>query len=217
MLTVEEEYSQFIENGQSMLIPQGGLYTPGHVDLAVERKMSADVLLEDKQTVIFGGLTETSVSSSESGIPFLKDIPWIGKWLFGEVKQSEARKELLVFLTPYVLDDAQAAQVEALRRKNTLSDSRPWEDHGWSKSALADPISAKEKLRKQKDEWKKQDEDHDTERALDKARMERVIQLKSRDIEERKAREKEEKKMSGRLAELEEAEKELGAEPKTEK
>ena len=217
MLTVEEEYSQFIENGQSMLIPQGGLYTPGHVDLAVERKMSADVLLENNQTVIFGGLTETSVSSSETGIPFLKDIPWIGKWLFSEVKQSEARKELLVFLTPYVLDDAQAAQAEALRRKNTLSDSRPWEDHGWSKSALADPVSGKEKLRKQKDEWKKQDEDHDTERALDKARMERVIQLKSREIEERKIRDKEEKKMAERLAELEEAEKELGPEPKTEK
>ena len=126
------------------------------------------------------------------------------------VSQSESRTELLVFMTPYVLDDAQAAQIEAMRRKNTMSDSRPWEDHGWSKSALADPVSGKEKLRKQKDEWKKQDEDHDTERALDKARMERVIQLKSRDIEERKSREKEDKKMADRLAELEEAERELG-------
>ena len=53
------------------------------------------------------------------------------------------------------------------------------------------------------------DEDHDTERALDKARMERVIQLKSRDIEERKVREKEDKKMSERLSALDELEKEF--------
>ena len=213
MLTVEEEYSQFIANGQSMLIPKdGGGYESGTVDLALERKMSADVLLEDKQTVVFGGLTETSVSSSETGIPFLKDIPWIGKWLFGKVEQSEGRKELLVFLTPYVLDDAKAAQEEARRRKSTLSDARPWDDHGWSKSALADPVTSKEKLRRQKDEWSKQDEDHESERALDKARMERVLQLKARDIEERKSREKEDKKLAERLAELEKKELELKAE-----
>ena len=215
MLTVEEKYTQLgasetiqysSSNGQS----GAGTLSDVQVPTTITREMSSDILLENGQTVVFGGLTETSVSDTETGIPFLKDIPWIGKWLFSSVSQSESRTELLVFMTPYVLDDAQAAQIEALRRKNTMSDSRPWEDHGWSKSALADPVSGKEKLCKQKDEWKKQDEDHDTERALDKARMERVIQLKARDIEERKSREREDKKMSDRLAELENAEKELG-------
>ena len=212
MLNVEEEYSQLVPDGQSMLIPKSdGGYASGTVDLARERKMSADVLLEDNQTVVFGGLTETATSESEKGIPFLKDIPWIGKWLFSETTQTEDRKELLVFLTPYVLNDAQSAQAEAQRRKNTLPDARPWDDLGWSKSALADPVTGKEKLRKQKDEWKKQDEDHESERALDKARMERALQLKARDIEERKTREKEDRKLAERLAELEEKELELKA------
>ena len=185
MLTVEEEYSQFIENGQSMLIPVGGTYTPGNVDLAVERKMSADVLLENSQTVVFGGLTETSVASSETGIPILKDIPWIGKWLFSEVKQSEGRKELLVFLTPYVLNDAQAAQAEALRRKKTMSDARPWEDHGWSLSELADPVSKKEQMRRIKDEAAKQDEERSTRIAIEQWKLERAKKLKSLSKEER--------------------------------
>ena len=103
-----------------MLIPENGLYVAGTVDLAVERKMGADVLLEDGQTVVFGGLTETSVSESESGVPILKDIPWIGKWLFGKVVQSEARKELLIFLTPYVLDDAQAATMAGRSRRSPI-------------------------------------------------------------------------------------------------
>ena len=187
MLTVEEEYSQYMENGQSMLIPAGTGYTPGNVDLAVERKMSADVRLENMQTVVFGGMTKTTTSESESGIPILKDIPWIGKWLFGSVSQREDRQELLVFMTPYVLDNEESAQFEALRRKKSLSDPRPWEDHGWSASPLADPVSRKEQLRRFQDEWAKQDEERKTKLAIEKAKMERARKLEKMSEEERKA------------------------------
>jgi hypothetical protein len=187
MLTVEEEYSQYVERGQSMLVPQANKYEPDRVDLAVERKMSADVRLENMQTVVFGGLTETTTSESESGVPILKDIPWIGKWLFGTVTQNERRKELLVFMTPYVLDDDESAQLEALRRKKALSDPRPWDDRGWSASPLADPVSRKEQLRRFKDEWKKQDEERKTKLAIEKAKIERASRLEAMSEEERKA------------------------------
>ena len=186
MLTVEEEYSQVSES-QSMLSPVGQAYENRLIDVPATRKMSADVRLENMQTVVFGGLTETTTSESESGIPILKDIPWIGKWLFGSVEQSEIRKELLVFLTPYVLDDEDAAQLEALRRKKALSDSRPWEDHGWSASPLADPVSKKEQLRRFNDEWKKQDEERRTKLAIEKAKVERARKLEKMGEEERKA------------------------------
>ena len=186
MLTVEEEYSQYVANGQNMLIPQEGKYTDGKVDLARERKMSADILLEHGQTVVLGGLTQTSVSESESGIPLLKDIPWIGKWLFGSVNQTESRNELLVFMTPYVLDDAEMAQAEALRRKRALSDQSPWEDHGWSASKLADPMPKKEQMRRFKEEWKKQDEERKTRLAIEKMKMDRAKALESMDEAERK-------------------------------
>ena len=185
MLTVEEEYSQFVRDGQSMLIPQNGIYTKGSVDLAVERKMTADVRLENRQTVVFGGLTETATSESESGIPILKDIPWVGKWLFSTVSQSETRKELLVFMTPYVLDDEEAAQFEALRRKKALSDPRPWDDHGWSASPLADPVSRKEQLRRFEEEWKKQDDERKTKLSIEKAKVERAKKLEKLSKEER--------------------------------
>ena len=186
MLTVEEEYSQFHENGQSMLIPENGVYKAGFVDLAVERKMSADILLDNMQTVVLGGLTETVKAESESGIPILKDIPWIGKWLFGSVTQAESRKELLVFMTPYVLDDGDMAQAEALRRKKSLSDARPWEDHGWSASELADPVSKKEQMRRLKDEWKKQDEERKTKLAIESEKIKRAKALEAMSEEERK-------------------------------
>ena len=190
MLTVEEKYTQLgaeepiqysSSNGQS---GAGGLQTV-LVPTTITREMSSDVLLENGQTVVFGGLTETSMSESESGIPFLKDIPWIGKWLFGSVKKSEQRTELLVFMTPYVLDGAEAAQAEALRRKKTMSDPRPWDDHGWSASQLADPVSHKEQLRRLKDEWAKQDEERRTKIAIEKEKVERVKKLESLSKDER--------------------------------
>ena len=184
MLNVEEEYNQ-VAGKQEMLVPQGGTYTPGQIDVATTRKMTSDILLENMQTVVFGGLVETFKSESETGIPILKDIPWIGKWLFGKVEQSETRTELLVFMTPYVLNDGEAAQAEAIRRKKTIPDANAWDDNGWSASPLADPVSKKEQLRRLKDEWKKQDEERKTRIAIEQEKVKRVQKLKEMDEEER--------------------------------
>ena len=147
--------------------------------------MSSDVSVEYRQTIVMGGLVRNERVNSESGIPILKDIPWIGKWLFGQVEQRERRSELLVFITPYVLDDAESAQAEALRRKKSISDPRPWEDNGWSLSPLADPVSKKEQLRRLNDEWERQDSERRTKRAIEQAKVERVKKLKDMTEKER--------------------------------
>ena len=185
MLEIEEEYSQ-LGAGQDVLV-SGSNGTPNHetIDTSLTRKMSADILLENMQTVVLGGLTETYTSESQTGIPILKDIPWIGKWLFGSVSEHEDRKELLVFMTPYVLDEGDAAQAEALRRKRALSDTRPWDDHGWSASPLADPVSKSEQMRRLKDEWKKQDEERKTKLAIEDEKVKRAKTLEQMSKEER--------------------------------
>ncbi|MBQ8126034.1 MAG: hypothetical protein IJ173_09165, partial [Kiritimatiellae bacterium] len=185
MLEVEEEYSQ-VSGKQTMLSPQGASYTEQPVDVASTRKMAADIILENGQSVILGGLTTKTTIESESGIPILKDIPWIGKWLFGSVEQDEQRSELLIFMTPYVLDDAESAMAEAARRKKVLSDPNPWDEGGWSASKLADPVAKKEQLRRLKDEAKKQDEERRANLAIEKWKAERVKALEKMDEEERK-------------------------------
>ena len=186
MLNVEEEYSQ-LGAGQTIIVDNGnGGQGTAVIDTALTRKMTADVLLDNHQTIILGGLTERYTSNKETGIPILKDIPWIGKWLFGSVTETESRKELLVFMTPYVLNDAEAAQAEAMRRKRTMSDSRPWDDHGWSPSELADPVSKKELLRRLKDEAEKQDEERKNRLAVEKWKLDRAKALEKMDDAERK-------------------------------
>lgn len=186
MLQIEEEYSQ-LGVKQTILDPKSNDVL---IDTSLSRKMSADILLENHQTVVLGGLTETKTDEAETGIPLLKDLPYVGKWLFGSVKTEESRKELLVFMTPYVLDDGDAAQAEAIRRKHALSDARPWEDHGWSASELSDPVSKKEQLRRLKQEAKRQDEERDSRLETEKWKLERAKDLEKKDQELKKLVEK---------------------------
>ncbi len=183
MLTVEQTFET---QGADQNVPNESGGTDPYATVTT-RKISSDVSVENRQTVVMGGLTKKTNTESESGIPILKDIPWIGKWLFGSVSQKEARSELLVFMTPYVLDDAEAAQAEALRRKKALSDPRPWEDSGWSTSPLADPVSKKEQLRRLNDEWRKQDEERKNQKAIEEAREKRAKRLAEMDAAERRA------------------------------
>lgn len=206
MLTVEQTFET---QGADQNVPNESGGTDPYATVTT-RKISSDVSVENRQTVVMGGLTKKTNAESESGIPILKDIPWIGKWLFGSVSQVEKRSELLVFMTPYVLDDAEAAQAEALRRKKTLSDPRPWEDNGWSTSPLADPVSKKEQLRRLNDEWRKQDEERRNQKAIEEAREKRAKKLAEMDAAERRAwAEKHEKEILEEKARFEGEQKDL--------
>ncbi|HEY6807762.1 MAG TPA: secretin N-terminal domain-containing protein, partial [Gemmatimonadales bacterium] len=62
------------------------------------------ILVNDGETAVIGGLTVTNVTVSKSGIPFLVDLPILGK-LFGFTSQSEERRDLLILITPHIIDD----------------------------------------------------------------------------------------------------------------
>jgi type II secretory pathway component GspD/PulD (secretin) len=53
-----------------------------------------------------GGLTQTSVSASRSGIPILVDLPILGR-LFGVTNRTETKRDLLILITPHIVDDGQ--------------------------------------------------------------------------------------------------------------
>jgi type IV pilus assembly protein PilQ len=62
------------------------------------------ILVSDGETVVVGGLTVTEVTVQKSGIPFLVDLPILGK-LFGYSSQQETRRDLLILITPHIIDD----------------------------------------------------------------------------------------------------------------
>lgn len=62
------------------------------------------ILVSDGETAVIGGLTVTNVTVSKSGIPFLVDLPILGR-LFGFTTQQEERRDLLILITPHIIDD----------------------------------------------------------------------------------------------------------------
>jgi type IV pilus assembly protein PilQ len=66
----------------------------------------SDLLVADGQTVVIGGLTQTSVRVTKSGLPLLVDLPLIGR-LFGYTTRQEQRRDLLVLITPHIIDEGQ--------------------------------------------------------------------------------------------------------------
>lgn len=64
-----------------------------------------EVLVGDGQTAVMGGLTQTSVRISKTGIPLLVDLPLIGR-LFGVTNREETKRDLLILITPHIVDEA---------------------------------------------------------------------------------------------------------------
>ena len=70
------------------------------------RQASTSVLARNGQTIVIGGIYQSDKTQFKEGIPFLKHIP-ILKWFFSQRTRDENRNELLLFVTPRVLDAEQ--------------------------------------------------------------------------------------------------------------
>ncbi len=90
------------------------------------RQVNTEVVLKDNQVLVMGGLMRTDSTDTVSGVPFLKDLPYIGK-LFGSESTSLKKTELMIFITPHVIsksEDAEFVTHEFKKRLSTLKPSR---------------------------------------------------------------------------------------------
>ena len=76
--------------------------TGGFVPSIDTRSISTQVLVDDGQTVVLGGILETDRREAERKVPFLGDIPGLG-YLFKSKQRTNNRDELLIFVTPKIL------------------------------------------------------------------------------------------------------------------
>ncbi|MEO7359816.1 MAG: AMIN domain-containing protein [Gemmatimonadaceae bacterium] len=68
------------------------------------QKAQSQVLVADGEAAVIGGLTVTEKSKFRSGIPFLMNLPYIGR-LFSQNSTTETKRDLLILVTPHILDD----------------------------------------------------------------------------------------------------------------
>jgi type IV pilus assembly protein PilQ len=67
-----------------------------------------ELLVNDGDTIVIGGIRKTRKVAGESGVPFVKDIPLLG-WLFKTKSKTEDLEELLIFVTPRIVKLEQRA------------------------------------------------------------------------------------------------------------
>jgi len=73
-----------------------------------KRSIEGTVVVDDGQILVLGGLIEDNVSVTQSKVPLLGDIPWLGV-LFRSESRQRSRTNLMVFLRPVVMRDAESA------------------------------------------------------------------------------------------------------------
>ncbi len=120
LLEVEQEVSSVVPSAEGV----------NSADLITnKRSIKTTILADDGQTIVLGGLVQDDVTKSVSKVPLLGDIPGLGI-LFRSTSDSRVKRNLLVFLQPTVVRDAQSAtaltnrQYGSIRRVDLGVDSR---------------------------------------------------------------------------------------------
>jgi len=84
----------------SVIVTSGGVGVPS-IDT---RTITTQVLVNDGQTVVLGGILETEERHTETKIPLLGDVPVLGN-LFKTTRNVNNKDELLIFVTPKILHE----------------------------------------------------------------------------------------------------------------
>ena len=97
------ELSQEVSKGNTILV----LGTQQFV--VTKREISTNLVVQDGQTIVLGGLIDETRAKGRSGIPFLSKIPILG-YLFGSTIDDTSRTELIILLTPHVIKSQKEAE-----------------------------------------------------------------------------------------------------------
>jgi len=77
---------------------------PGDIGITFQTQEAENhIMVSDGETAVIGGLTVTQVTVSKAGIPFLVDLPILGR-IFGFTSRREQRRDLLILVTPHIVE-----------------------------------------------------------------------------------------------------------------
>ena len=84
-----------------------------------KREAKSSVAVQDHSTIALGGLIKETKTVTQTKVPFLGDIPFLGQ-LFKSQTNNKTRTELIIFIRPTVMRTDAAAAAEARRRSRIL-------------------------------------------------------------------------------------------------
>ena len=103
-------------------VDMGGGQTEGSgmkAPQTTEREASSTISVKDGDTILLGGFIRSAKTDTESGVPFLKDVPLLGN-LFKNNSKTSKRSELLVLIRPTILDTPEEAALMSQKERMRL-------------------------------------------------------------------------------------------------
>ena len=89
----------------------------GNIPNTIKRTLNTEIAVRDRDTIMLGGFIKSNKSHTQSGVPFLMDIPILGN-LFKSRTDDKTREELIVLMRPTVL------KTPELAAKNTINEEQ---------------------------------------------------------------------------------------------
>lgn len=90
--------------------------------ILITRHASTNLRVHDGQTVCLGGFIDDKIDEIDKKVPYLGDLPYVGKF-FSNTSKQHTKTELLIFITPYILDTPQEllAMTNAQRQASSIA------------------------------------------------------------------------------------------------
>lgn len=147
---VEMIISPEISNLTEQTIPISGGSSPVSAPVIAKRSADTVVVTADGQTVIIGGLMANTKTVNDSKIPFLGDIPVLGL-LFKRKVNTSAKTELMIFLTPHIVNEpSQLAGLTTREKKDSVLVPKAFTEEELNKFIDGLPKKEKSSSRKSK-------------------------------------------------------------------
>ena len=89
----------------------------------ITRTIKTEVVLKDNQILVMGGLMRTTETETVEGIPWLMDIPWLGR-LFSTHETITTQTELMIFIIPHIISNTDDSNFVTEQFKKKLSSLR---------------------------------------------------------------------------------------------
>ncbi|MDD2600519.1 MAG: secretin N-terminal domain-containing protein [Kiritimatiellae bacterium] len=145
--SISEKISDYIIQGLDNKMPAS------RYPIIDMRRIQTVFAMQSGRTAVIGGLSRTSDTSMDNGIPLLKDIPWLGPRIFGWKSREKTQKEIVIFVTVGIADpitieeDAGMPQNAILSREILTGEAR--EPVDMTRAELLDLSDKKVRSRKE--------------------------------------------------------------------
>lgn len=112
--------------------------------IIIKKQTQTVLIVEDGETIVISGLTKQRITDSDAGLPLFKDIPVLG-YLFKSESKSDAMEEVLIFITPHILQLAGKVSQESVINKDKVKQSETGMEQKSAGNQLEDKVNAEPK------------------------------------------------------------------------